>query len=95
MQITVKLSGGLEKIAGTREIKVTISEGETVDTIFLKLSRRYPRMVESLFDPITGEIAGKYEVLLNGRHLREGLYTKLKNRDELLLTPKEEPPATG
>jgi len=92
MQITVKLFGELEKMAGTREIKISISKGDTVDTVFLKLSRRYPKIVESLLDPITGEIAGGYEVLLNGRRPKEGLYTRLKNRDELSLVPK---PATG
>jgi MoaD family protein len=88
MQITVKLLGELEKMAGTKEIKLSINEGDTIDTVFLKLSRRYPKMVESLLDPLTGEIADKYEVLLNGRYPKEGLYTKLKNRDELSLAPK-------
>jgi MoaD family protein len=88
MQITVKLLGELEKIAGTKEIKLSINEGDTIDTVFLKLSRRYPKMVESLLDPLTGEIADKYEVLLNRRRPKEGLYTKLKNRDELSLAPK-------
>jgi MoaD family protein len=88
MQITVKLLGELEKMAGTKEIKLSINEGDTIDTVFLKLSRRYPKMVESLLNPLTGEIADKYEVLLNGRRPKEELYTKLKNRDELSLAPK-------
>ncbi|MEM2282239.1 MAG: MoaD/ThiS family protein [Candidatus Hadarchaeales archaeon] len=88
MQITVKFSGELERMAGTREVKINMEENETVDTLFLKLSRRYSKVVEALLDPITGEITDKYEVLLNGRHLRDGLYTKLKNGDELTLSPR-------
>jgi molybdopterin converting factor small subunit len=88
MQITVKFEGELEKLAGVREIRVSIEEGDTVDTVLQKLSRRYPRVLEILLDPITGEIAEKCEILLNGRHPRDGLYTKVKNRDELVLISK-------
>lgn len=91
MEVVVKLSDDLRKQAGTDTIKVPIDEDETVDTLLMKLSRRYPRLVESILDPTTGGVKNDYEILLNGRRIRHlrGIYTKLKHKDEVAISPSE------
>ncbi|MFN4133254.1 MAG: hypothetical protein ACK4GQ_02665, partial [Candidatus Hadarchaeales archaeon] len=50
--------------------------------------RRYPRLVEIMIDPTTGEISERYRVLLNGRRIR-GIHTRLKHKDEISVLPPE------
>ena len=87
MEVVVKLSDDLKEKAGTSTIKVPINENETVDTLLMKLSRRYPRLVETVLDPTTGEVKGEYEISLNGRRIRysRGIHTKLKHKDEVAI----------
>lgn len=73
---------------GTDLIKVRIDDDETVDTLLMKISRRYPRLVEIMLDPITGEFREDYNILLNGRKIR-GIHTKLKHKDEISVAPLE------
>jgi molybdopterin converting factor small subunit len=88
MEAIVKLSDDLKEKAGTGTIKVPINEGETVDTLLMKLSRRYPKLIETILDPTTGEVKGNYEVSLNGRRIRyiRGIHTKLKHKDEVAIS---------
>ncbi len=89
MEVVVKLHGELREKAGTSTIKVSIGEDETVDALFMKLSRRHPRVVEMLLDPTTGELQENFNILLNGRkiqHIR-GIHTKLKHKDEVAIFP--------
>lgn len=92
MEITVKLYGIFKEHAGTESIKVKISEEETVDTLLLKLSRRYPKVVEDVLDPTTGDLRENCNILLNGRRIQQirGIHTKLKHKDEVTLAPPEE-----
>ena len=91
MEVIVRLHGDLQKKAGTDTIRMPIVDDETVDTLFMKLSRRYPQVVESILDPTTGEIGGNYSILLNGRSLQRlrGIHTKLKHKDEISISPPE------
>ena len=91
MEVTIKLHGELRVKAGTDTIRVPIREDETVDTLLMKLSRRFPQVVESILDPTTGELGERYDVLLNGRSLKRlrGIYTKLKHKDEMTISPPE------
>ena len=91
MEVVVRLSEELRKQAGTDTIKVPIDEDETVDTLFMKLSRRHPKLVELVLDPTTGEVKSDYELHINGRRIRHlrGIYTKLKHKDEVLMTLTE------
>lgn len=91
MEVTIKLHGELRVKAGTDTIRVPIHEDETVDTLLMKLSRRFPQVVESILDPTTGELGERYDVLLNGRSLKRlrGIYTKLKHKDEMTISPPE------
>ncbi|HID60259.1 MAG TPA: MoaD family protein [Hadesarchaea archaeon] len=91
MEVIVKLHGNFREYAGTDTIKVPISDDETVDTLLMKLSRRHPKVVEEVLDPMTGDIRGNYDILLNGRRIQQirGIYTKLKHKDEIILSPSE------
>ena len=91
MEVTVRLHGDLRQKAGTDTIRMPIREDETVDALLMKLSRRYPELVESILDPTTGELGERYNVLLNGRSLKRlrGIYTKLKHKDEITISPPE------
>ena len=91
MEVVVRLSDDLRKQAGTDTIKVPIDEDETVDTLLMKLGRRYSKLVETILDPTTGEVKGVYEILLNGRRIRHlrGIYTKLKHKDEVAISLSE------
>lgn len=92
MEVVVKLHGNFRERAGTDTIRVPISDDETVDTLLMKLSRRYPRVVEEVLDPMTGDIRGSYDILLNGRRVQQirGIHTKLKHKDEITLSPAEQ-----
>ena len=88
MEVIVKLSDDLREKAGTGSIKVPINDDETVDTLLMKLSRRYPKLVETVLDPTTGEVKDEYEISLNGRRIRynRGMHTKLKHKDEVAIS---------
>ncbi len=66
-----------------------IGDDETVDTLLMKLSRRYPKVVEEVLDPTTGDIRENYDILLNGRRVQQirGIHTKLKHKDEITISP--------
>ena len=92
MEVIVRLHGDLREKAGTDTVRVPIGEDETLDTLLMKLSRRHPRVVEMVLDPTTGELKESYDILLNGRRIqRTGIHTKLKHKDELMISP----PASG
>lgn len=89
MEVIVKLHGNLREKAGTDTIKVPIDEDETVDILFMKLSRRHPQVVEAILDPTTGELREYFDILLNGRKIQQirGIHTKLKHKDEISISP--------
>jgi len=89
MEVVVKLHGDLREKAGTDTIKVSINEDETVDTLFMKLGRRHPRVVEMILDPTTGELQENFNIMLNGRRIQQirGIHTKLKHKDEVAIFP--------
>lgn len=89
MEVTIKVHPNLKAGIGTEEIRVRISESETLDTLMMKISRRYPKLVEYVLDPTTGELRQDYSVLLNGRRMRD-IHTKLKHKDEISVAPPDE-----
>ncbi len=76
---------------GSKTLKIPIQNRETIDTLMIKLSRRNPKLVESILDPRTGGINEDYKVSLNGRSITtiNGLHTKLKNKDEVTISSSE------
>jgi MoaD family protein len=88
MEVIVRLHGDFRDRAGTNIIRVPIGEDETLDTLLMKLSRRYPRVVEEVLDPTTGDVKENYDILLNGRRVQQirGIHTKLKHKDEISIS---------
>jgi molybdopterin synthase sulfur carrier subunit len=91
MELVLKLQGDVREKAGTDTIKLPITENETVDTLLIRLSKRYPSVTEAILDPTTGELRPDFNILLNGRRIQQlrGIHTKLKDRDEISILPPE------
>jgi MoaD family protein len=89
MEVTIRVHPSFKHEIGTEEIKVKISDTETIDTLMMKISRRYPRLVEYVLDPTTGELRQDYTILLNGRRMRD-IHTKLKHKDEISIAPPQQ-----
>ena len=95
MEVIVRLHGDFRDRAGTNTIRVPIGDDETVDTLLMKVSRRYPKVVEEVLDPTTGDIRDNYDILLNGRRVQQirGIHTKLKHKDEISISPAGQTPS--
>ena len=89
MEVVLRLHGDVREKAGTDTIKLPITENETVDTLLIRLSKRYPAVTEAILDPTTGELKSYFNILLNGRRIQQlrGIHTKLKDRDEIAIFP--------
>lgn len=89
MEVTVRLHADFKSQVGTGTIRVSIDDDETVDTLLMKLSRRYPKLIEIVLDPTTGEIRENCDILLNGQRIQRirGIHTKLKHKDEIAISP--------
>lgn len=90
MEVKIRIRGTLIEKAGTDLIKIPIGDQETIDTMLIKLSRRSPKLVETVLDPRTGDLKEDFDILLNGRSIQRirGIHTKLKNKDELTISSK-------
>lgn len=89
MEVLIRIHPSLKHRIGAEELRVKISESETLDTLMMKISRRHPPLVEYVLDPTTGELRQDYSILLNGRRMRD-IHTKLKHKDEISIGPPEE-----
>lgn len=91
MKVKVFIQKSSESRSDAASIKIPIKERETVDTLLIKLSRRYPDFIESILDPRTGDIKEEFNINLNGRSIKKikGLHTRLKNKDEVSILPED------
>jgi len=91
MEVTIKLHSSFKEKIGTDSIKVSIGDSETLDTLLMKISRRYPRIIEMVLDSTTGELREDFDILLNGRKINRmgGIHAKLKHKDEVTISPQE------
>ena len=66
-----------------------IDEGDTVGDLLARLASKYPTFGEMAFDPVSRLLTGQVTVIHNGLmlELAEGLSTKLRDGDNLLLVP--------
>lgn len=90
IEVSILLDQSFKNEIGTDLIKMQLNNGETIDSLTMKLGRRYPKLVEIMIDPTTGEISERNRILLNGRKIRD-IHTKLKHKDEISVLPPEEP----
>jgi len=88
MNVKVIVRENLSDGSGQTDTKIPIKEGETIDTLLIKLSKRNPDVVESILDPRTGDLKDEYNIELNGRSIKKikGLHTRLKNKDEVSIS---------
>ena len=88
MNVKVRVEKDIRDQGTASETNIPIKDQETVDTLLIKLSKRYPDLVESILDPRTGEINEDYNIKLNGRPIDriKGLHTTLKDRDEISIS---------
>ncbi|KXA92007.1 hypothetical protein AKJ63_00015 [candidate division MSBL1 archaeon SCGC-AAA259D18] len=92
MKVKVLVQGELREKVGPNVISIPIKTRETVDTLLIKLSRRNPDLVESILNPKTGDLKDEFNITLNGRSIKQikGLYTRLKNKDEIAISRQSE-----
>ena len=97
MEVIVRLLGEFKESAGTDRVRVSIEDDETIDTLLMKLGRRHPKVVEKILDTTTGDLKDDYDILLNGRRVQQirGINTKLKHKDEVTISPVDNPSAKG
>lgn len=91
MNVKVIVRNGPPEKSGSTDTKIPIKEGETIDTLLIKLSKRNPNVVESILDPRTGDLKDKCNIELNGRSIKKikGLHTRLKNKDEVTISVQD------
>lgn len=75
--------------SGRLVLREEVEEGNTVEDLFVRLASRYQAFGDVAFDPAARRLTGQVTVIYNGRllELAEGLETKLRDGDTLLLVP--------
>ena len=92
MKVSVRFFTSLREIVGKKEETLEFSDDEkvTVDRVLRVLSHEYGRsFVDYVYDPITREVKGFLQFLVNGKSATSlnGLQTKLKDGDVLAILP--------
>ena len=66
-----------------------LTEGETVGQLLDQLAEKYEGFQEAVFDPQSRKFSGQVTIVLNDRllELLQGLDTKIKDGDTLILLP--------
>lgn len=70
-------------------LEAAIEEGETVADLFTRLADHYKGFKDIAFDPATRSLTSQVAVIHSGRllELEDGVNTRLKDGDSLLLVP--------
>jgi MoaD family protein len=92
LKVSVRFFTSLREIIGKKEETLEFSDDEkvTVDTVLRILSHEYGRsFVDYVYDPVTREVKGFLQFLVNGKSTTSlnGLQTKLKDGDVLAVLP--------
>jgi len=90
-EVKIRLIGILRGIAGKEELTIKLKENDTVNNLIQKLAKSLSEEFKStLIDSELNSPKPNALILLNGREisiLPEGLETKVKNRDEIIIVP--------
>jgi molybdopterin converting factor small subunit len=78
-----------EARSGSMMMEEEIHEGESLRSLLNRLGGRLPQVSGPLFDPETQTLSSEVAVVINDHlhHLSQGLETKLKNGDRILIFP--------
>jgi len=89
MAITVKFVGALRHASGVDQLALDCGESVSVGTVINQVSEERPELKRSLIDQQLQDPRLNALILVNGREISalEGLETKLKDGDEVVLVP--------
>ncbi len=89
MVITVKFVGALRHVSGVDQLALDCLENVSVRTVISEVSEKRPELKRSLIDQQLQDPRINALILVNGREISalDGLETKLKDGDELILVP--------
>jgi molybdopterin synthase sulfur carrier subunit len=89
MAITVKFIGALRHVSGTSELTLGCKAGLSVGGLMTKIIKQNPEFKRSLIDEQLENPMPNALILVNGREISvlNGLETKLKDGDEIVLVP--------
>ncbi len=75
--------------AGRIMMEEEIHEGESLRSLLNRLAGRLPKLPGPIFDPETQTLSSEVAVMVNEHlnHFSQGLETKLKNGDRILIFP--------
>ena len=90
MNVTVRTILTFRDILGSRELKLHVDEGTSVNDLLQELMRRYGEpLTQALWDARTESPARHVRLLVNGQDIcfMDNLATELSEGDELLMLP--------
>jgi molybdopterin synthase sulfur carrier subunit len=87
--ILTRFLGALRHAAGVSEIAVDIEDNISIVEMLKEIARELPALKQSLNDQKPEELRSNALIIVNGREISvlDGLETKLKDGDELVLIP--------
>jgi molybdopterin synthase sulfur carrier subunit len=87
--ITVKFIGSLRHVSGTGELALNCKNRIAIRELTNEIIKERPELKRSLIDPQLEDTRPNTLILVNGREISvlEGLETKVKDGDEVVLIP--------
>ncbi len=89
MAVTVRLIGSLRASTGKSTFKLKLEKAVSLRKIMTKIVEEEPKLKRVLIDPELDDPRTNALMLVNGREISvlQGLDTKLRDGDELILIP--------
>jgi molybdopterin synthase sulfur carrier subunit len=89
MTIAIKFIGSLRHVLGTGELALSCKSYVAIRELMNEIIKELPELKRSLIDQQFGDPRPNALVLVNGREISvlDGLETKLKDGDEVVLIP--------
>jgi molybdopterin synthase sulfur carrier subunit len=89
MTIAIKFIGSLRHVSGTGELALSCKSYIAIRELMNEIIKELPELKRSLIDQQFGDPRPNALVLVNGREISvlDGLETKLKDGDEVVLIP--------
>jgi molybdopterin synthase sulfur carrier subunit len=89
MVLTVKFVGALRHVSGTGELALSCKSRVVLRELISEIIKELPKLKQSLINPQLEDPRPNALILVNGREISvlDGLETKLKDGDEVVLVP--------
>jgi molybdopterin synthase sulfur carrier subunit len=89
MVLSVKFVGALRHVSGTGELALSCKSSVAIRELMNEIIKELPELKRSLIDQQFEDSRPNTLILVNGREISvlDGLETKLKDGDEVLLIP--------